>query len=102
MIKVVCAYIEKDKNVLIARRADGGESVYCKWEFPGGKIELNETPEEAIQREMMEEFEVNVKASDKMAEVTHYYPEKDVNLSLYRCDYISGEFNIHEDRLEYT
>ena len=102
MINVVCAYIEINKNVLIARRGTGDLSVYGKWEFPGGKVELLETEEAAIEREIMEEFDVKVKAGEKMAEVTHEYPNKTVHLSLYRCDYIEGDFKMHDDHLEYT
>ena len=50
----------------------------------------------------MEEFDVKVKAGEKMAEVTHEYPNKTVHLSLYRCDYIEGDFKMHDDHLEYT
>ena len=41
-IKVVAALIEKDNKVLIAKRSTGDSNVYGKWEFPGGKVELNE------------------------------------------------------------
>lgn len=102
MINVVCAYIEIDKHVFIARRATGGESVFGKWEFPGGKIEPNESPENAIKREIMEEFEVNIFPSEKLAEVSYSYPDKDVHLTLFKCDYVSGDFKMHDDHLEYT
>ena len=61
-IKVVAALIEKDGKYLIARRATGDENVLGKWEFPGGKVELNEDEMVAIEREIREEFELEVKA----------------------------------------
>lgn len=102
MIEVVCAYIEINKNVLIARRATGDESVYGKWEFPGGKIEPGETKAQAIEREIKEEFEVVVHAEDELAETIHMYPNKDVKLTLIRCNYVEGEFTMQEDHLDYT
>ena len=64
LIKVVAALIEKDNKVLIAKRSTGDPNVYGKWEFPGGKVELNEDEFHAIEREIFEEFELKIKAKD--------------------------------------
>ena len=50
MITVVAALIKKDNKVLIARRSTGNKETYGKWEFPGGKVENNETETKAIKR----------------------------------------------------
>ena len=101
MLKVVCALIKKNNKVLIARRKTGDEYVLGKWEFPGGKVDLNEIDEDAIKREIKEELEIAVKAKSLIATTTHKYPSKVVELKLYECDYISGSIKLH-DHTEYA
>lgn len=95
MLKVVAALIKKDNKILIAKRATGDEEVMGKWEFPGGKVEAGETEEKAIEREINEEFEVTVKARQFLANNICQYPNKIVDLRLYECEYIKGEFKMH-------
>lgn len=99
-ILVVAALIKKDNNVLIARRSTGDENVLGKWEFPGGKVEPNETEGHAIEREIKEEFELDIKANKYITNNVCEYPTKTVDLRLYECKYISGEFKLH-DHSEY-
>lgn len=99
-ILVVAALIKKDNDVLIARRSTGDENVLGKWEFPGGKVEPNETEEHAIEREIKEEFELDIKANKYITNNVCKYPTKIVDLRLYECEYISGEFKLH-DHSEY-
>ena len=89
IINVVAALIEKDGKFLIAKRSTGDPNVLGKWEFPGGKVQNNEDEKHAIEREIKEEFELCIKA------------DKTVDLKLYKCKYISGEFNLH-DHSEYS
>ena len=96
MIKVVAALIEKDGKVLIAKRLTGDTNVFGKWEFPGGKVELNEDEFDAIEREIFEEFELKIKANNFLINNICEYPNKTVDLRLYSCDYISGEFKLHD------
>ena len=56
LIKVVAALIEKDNKVLITKCSTGDPNVYGKWEFPGGKVELNEDEFLDIEREIFEEL----------------------------------------------
>ena len=100
MIKVVAALIEKDIKVLIAKRSTGDPNVMGKWEFPGGKVELGEDEFCAIEREIKEEFELDIKAKSFLINNICEYPNKTVDLRLYSCDYISGNFNLH-DHYEY-
>ena len=100
MIKVVAAYIEKDNKVLIAKRSTGDPNVLGKWEFPGGKVNENENEFNAIEREIKEEFELEIVAKEFITNSTFIYPNKTVDLRLYKCDYISGEFHLH-DHSEY-
>ena len=100
MITVVAALIEKDGKYLIARRSTGSSDVLGKWEFPGGKVEQEETEENAIEREIKEEFEINIKAIKFLANNVCEYPTKTIELRLYECKHVSGEFNLH-DHSEY-
>ena len=99
-ILVVAALIKKNNDVLIARRSTGDENVLGKWEFPGGKDEPNETEGHAIEREIKEEFELDIKANKYITNNVCEYPTKTVDLRLYECEYISGEFKLH-DHSEY-
>ena len=100
MITVVAALIKKDNKVLIARRSTGDPNVFGKWEFPGGKVKENESEEQAIEREIKEEFEMNIKANKFLINNICEYPTKTIDLRLYECDYLSGEFHLH-DHSEY-
>lgn len=101
MITVVAALIKKDDKILIARRSTGDENVFGKWEFPGGKVEPNESEECAIEREIKEEFEMDIKAHDFIINNICEYPNKTIDLRLYECEYVSGEFKLH-DHFEYA
>lgn len=101
MITVVAALIKKDGKVLIAKRSTGDENVFGKWEFPGGKVENNETEESAIVREIKEEFELDIDSKRFIINNICEYPSKTVDLRLYECEYISGNFKLH-DHSEYA
>lgn len=100
MIRVVAALIENDNKVLLARRSTGDINVLGKWEFPGGKVEQDENEFDAIEREIKEEFELTIKAKEFLINNVCEYPTKVIDLKLYKCDYVSGEFNLH-DHSEY-
>ena len=100
MIRVVAALIEKDGKVLIAKRSSGDPNVFGKWEFPGGKVQDEETDKHAIVREIKEEFEMDIKAIKFITNSVFKYPKKIVDLRLYECKYLSGEFYLH-DHSEY-
>ena len=100
MITVVAALIKKDNKYLIAKRSTGDPNVLGKWEFPGGKLKDNESVIDAIEREIKEEFELDIKAKKFVINNVCEYPTKVVDLRLYECEYISGDFNLH-DHSEY-
>ena len=100
MITVVAALIKKNNKYLIARRSTGSKEVLGKWEFPGGKVEKDETEEHAIEREIKEEFEMDIKAIKYLTNNVCEYPSKTIDLRLYECKYLSGEFHLH-DHSEY-
>ena len=85
--------IEKDGSFLVGRYDD----VYL---LPGGKVEQGEDEARAIEREIEEEFELKIKANKFLINNVCSYPNKIVDLRLYDCEYISGDFKLH-DHSEY-
>ncbi|GAA0397952.1 hypothetical protein GCM10009133_03680 [Cocleimonas flava] len=71
----VAAIINQDKEVLIAKRSKD-QHQGNKWEFPGGKVEANETSQEALHREIMEELGIDIQSSSEMTSITHEYIEE--------------------------
>lgn len=100
MVVVVAALIEKDNKYLIAKRIYGNFEVIGKWEFPGGKVEPFEDEMKAIEREIWEEFDVKVKAARYITNSIYEYSNRTVDLRLYECKYISGNFKLN-DHSEY-
>jgi 8-oxo-dGTP diphosphatase len=84
MIHVLAAVICLDGKFLIATRPDGTH-LAGKWEFPGGKIEPEETAPEGLKREIQEELGVSVIILDKIFTSVFSYPEKTVSLDFYRA-----------------
>ena len=98
VIEVVAGVIYKDNKFLIAQRnlkkAQGG-----LWEFPGGKVENNESKESALIREIKEEFDADIKVEKYIGENIHHYPERDIKLIFYKARLLSDEIKLleHED-----
>ncbi len=90
MNDVVVGIVNKDGKVLMIKRVKKeGELV---WAFPGGKVEENETREEACVREVFEETGVTVEVKDILGERIH--PNTNVKLTYFLCKYINGELTI--------
>lgn len=83
-IKVVCGIIYKDDTVLICRRKPE-KSLGGFWEFPGGKVDLNESYEESLIRELKEELALEVKIKRPFITHTHQYGENSIELISYIC-----------------
>lgn len=90
-IEVVAAVIRKGNTYFVAKRNDKG-SLANKWEFPGGKIELGETPETALVRELNEEFGVTIKVVKPLITVFHEYETFLIKLNAYITQHVSGMF----------
>jgi len=89
-VVVAAAVVIRDGRVLLTRRLEG-QHLAGMWEFPGGKLEAGESPEEALVRECQEECGIEVEVAE-ILEVTHHrYPEKEVLLLFYRCELRAGE-----------
>ena len=100
MLIVVAALIKKEDKILLARRSTGDASVLGKWEFPGGKLNSGETEEQAIEREIYEEFELKVKATKFLTHTIYTDLLKTIDLKLYECQYLDGQICLH-DHYEY-
>ncbi len=86
---VVCAIIEKDDLFLIAQRPDG-HMLEKKWEFPGGKVASEESPHDAIKREIFEELNAVVKVNAALTPNNHSYDHLSLRLIPFRCSLIEG------------
>lgn len=90
----------KDGKILCTLR-DAGKYDYVsfKWEFPGGKIEENETQVETLARELREELDIEVEIGDFFTQVEHDYPDFHLSMALYLCNYGKEELtlNVHKD-----
>lgn len=89
-IEVVAAIIEKDGKILICRRAEN-KTRALKWEFPGGKIEPGETPEQAVLRECREELNVDLCVKAEFMRVLHSYPDIEIQLTVFRTAIIGSD-----------
>jgi 8-oxo-dGTP diphosphatase len=93
LIPVTAAIIEKEGRILAARRAQDMHLAGF-WEFPGGKLEEGESPEECLARELHEELGVVVRVEAFFAESVYDYGDKIVRLLAYRVSHVSGEFRL--------
>lgn len=80
---VAAALFDKQGRVLIAQRP-AGKAMAGRWEFPGGKIDSGESERDALGRELREELGVEVLAAERMLELRHEYPERHVELCMWR------------------
>jgi 8-oxo-dGTP diphosphatase len=90
MTEVVAALIRDVDRVLICRRP-ANKARALLWEFPGGKVEPGETPQDALIRECREELGVTLEVKGLYMRVTHEYPDLSVGLSLYEARVARGE-----------
>ncbi len=89
-IHVTAGIISRDGSILIARRPQGYHLAGL-WEFPGGKQEPDETLEECLEREILEELDVEVKAERLFMTVLHEYEKKIVSLHVFECIFLRGD-----------
>ncbi|KKM10185.1 NUDIX hydrolase [Clostridiales bacterium PH28_bin88] len=90
MMIVTAGIIEREGKILIAQRPANAHRA-LEWEFPGGKLEPGEQPEECLKRELREELGLNVEVEDIYKVVLHRYEDREVLLLCYRCQYAGGE-----------
>lgn len=98
VINVVAAAIEKDGLIFCAQRPEG-KSLAGFWEFPGGKLEEGETPEEALIREIKEEFDSEIEIVSYLNEASYEYDFGIVTMKTYLSKLIEGNLELleHQD-----
>jgi 8-oxo-dGTP diphosphatase len=94
-IHVSCAIIQQGDLTLAVQRG-ALMSLPLKWEFPGGKIERGESPNECLRRELLEELELYILVGDQLNPVTHAYATFILTLYPFICVIESGEITLHE------
>jgi len=91
LVRVAAAVVRRDGRWLMTQRPPGGP-LGLQWEFPGGKIEPGETPEQALEREVREELGVGASAGETLAIETHDYPDgPTVEIVFMACELDSYE-----------
>ncbi|MCI8292084.1 MAG: (deoxy)nucleoside triphosphate pyrophosphohydrolase [Hespellia sp.] len=97
-IKVVAAVICDsliEKNLIFATARGYGE-FKGQWEFPGGKIEAGETPQQALVREIQEELETKIRVGDRIETIEYDYPSFHLSMDCFWCEMIEGELKLLE------
>ena len=92
---VVAAIIKKDNLYLIAQR-NKNKYMGLTWEFPGGKVESNETFHEALSREIQEELNIDINVDKKIAEEKYEDDQINIILHYYLCSEKSGTMRLNE------
>lgn len=93
-INVVAAVIVHGGRFFATQRGYGDFKDF--WEFPGGKIEPGETPEEALRREIREELETEISVDSHLSTVDYDYPAFHLHMACYLCHVISGVLRLVE------
>lgn len=92
MTTVVAAVIRRGKRILICRRSALAQSHALKWEFPGGKVEVGESPPQALCRELREELAVSARIGAELVRYEFTYPGKSpILLIFYEVTGFDGE-----------
>ena len=93
-VNVVAAIIEKDHKIFATQRGYG--EFKDGWEFPGGKIEEGETPQEALKREIMEELDTEISVGESINTVEYDYPTFHLSMDCFWCEVVKGDLVLKE------
>lgn len=93
-IEVVAAVLVRQGKFLATQRGYGEFRGY--WEFPGGKIEAGESREEALQREIREELETDIRVGEHLITVDYDYPSFHLTMHCFLCSLLSGDLVLKE------
>ena len=95
MIEVCCAIVVNETKMLAVQRGPQSSHPWL-WEFPGGKVQQDETPEQCIIREIEEELAVQIEVLYKLLPVEFVYPQKHISLIPFVCRIVTGEITLNE------
>lgn len=93
-IRVVAAVIRKDDKIFATQRGYG--ELKGGWEFPGGKIEDGETPQEALKREIEEELETEISVGELIDTIEYDYPTFHLSMDCFWCEIVEGKLVLKE------
>ena len=93
-IQVVAAIIVDKNKIFVTQRGYG--DFKGKWEFPGGKVEPGETPQEALKREIMEELETEIKVGDLIETIEYDYPTFHLSMDCFWAEIVKGDLVLRE------
>ena len=93
-IRVAAAVIRQGEKIFAAQRGYGAAK--DGWEFPGGKIDPGETPEEALIREIREELDTEIRVDEKLTTVEHEEPGFCLTMECFLCTVVSGRLTLKE------
>lgn len=93
-IEVVAGIIQDGSKIFATQRGYGEQKGF--WEFPGGKMEPGETPQQALKRELKEELAIDVNVGDFICTVEYDYPAFHLTMHCFYCSVIGGELTLLE------
>lgn len=93
-IPVVAGFLKRDGQILVGQRPENN-SLAGQWEFPGGKIEMGETPEQALARELHEELGIEAQVGELKLACTHSYGDVGIIILFYEIKFWKGEPKAH-------
>ena len=97
MVHVTCAIVIDGSKVLVTQRSETMK-LPLKWEFPGGKVDLNESAETCIRRELIEELNIEVELLERLADCPFEYPTFTINLIPFVARMKAGQLTLREHK----
>ncbi len=91
---VICDSINEKRQIFATARGYG--EFKGLWEFPGGKVEASETPQQALIREIKEELETDIKVVELIGTIEYNYPTFHMSMDCFWCEVIAGELKLLE------
>ena len=91
---VICDSITEKKQIFATARGYG--EYKGQWEFPGGKVEIGETPQQALVREIQEELATEIKVGDLITTIEYDYPAFHLSMDCFWCEVVEGKLTLVE------